>query len=37
MRDEYRNFRFDRIRNIELLYEHHPPHPGCNLEYYLTE
>jgi len=36
LRDEYRNFRFDRIRNIEPLDEHYPLHPERNLEHYLT-
>ncbi|HEX5338359.1 MAG TPA: YafY family protein [Gallionella sp.] len=36
-RDAYRNFRFDRIQNIEVLPELYPPHPQRNLEHYLTE
>lgn len=37
LRDEYRNFRFDRIQNIELLDATYPTHPERNLEHYLTE
>lgn len=36
LRDEYRNFRFDRIRDIELLPDHYPQHAERNLEHYLT-
>jgi predicted DNA-binding transcriptional regulator YafY len=36
-RDAYRNFRFDRIRDIMLLPEHYPLHPQRNLEHYLTQ
>lgn len=36
-RDAYRNFRFDRIQNIEALAEHYPLHPQRNLEHYLTK
>lgn len=36
MRDEYRNFRFDRIQHIVLLPEHYPQHAERNLEHYLT-
>lgn len=36
LRNEYRNFRFDRIQNIMLLAEHYPQHPERNLEHYLT-
>lgn len=35
-RDDYRNFRFDRIQNIMLLPEYYPHHPQRNLEHYLT-
>lgn len=37
LRDEYRNFRFDRIINIELLDQQYPAHPERSLEHYLTE
>jgi len=37
LRDEYRNFRFDRIQNIELLDSGYPLHPERNLEHYLTQ
>ncbi len=37
LRDEYRNFRFDRILDIELLDARYPAHPQRNLEYYITE
>lgn len=37
LRDEYRNFRFDRIQHIECLPEHFPHHPERNLEHYLTK
>ena len=37
LRDEYRNFRFDRILKTDCLSEHYPPHPGRNLEHYLTQ
>lgn len=36
-RDDYRNFRLDRIQNITLLVEHYPHHPQRNLEHYLTQ
>lgn len=36
-RDDYRNFRFDRIQKIEALAEYYPAHPQRNLEHYLTE
>jgi predicted DNA-binding transcriptional regulator YafY len=36
-RDSYRNFRFDRIRDILLLPENYPLHPQRNLEHYLNE
>lgn len=36
-RDAYRNFRFDRILNIEVLPERYPVHPQRNLEHYLNE
>ena len=36
LRNEYRNFRFDRIQDIKLLAERYPPHPERNLEHYLT-
>jgi predicted DNA-binding transcriptional regulator YafY len=36
LRDEYRNFRFDRIRQMVLLDEYYPHHPRRNLEHYLT-
>jgi len=36
-RDAYRNFRFDRIQDIELLTAHYPAHPQRNLEHYLTQ
>lgn len=36
-RDAYRNFRFDRIQNIEVLSEPYPLHPRRSLEHYLTE
>jgi predicted DNA-binding transcriptional regulator YafY len=36
LRDEYRNFRFDRIQRIECLPEHYPHHIERNLEHYLT-
>lgn len=35
--DAYRNFRFDRIQNIEVLSELYPLHAQRNLEHYLTE
>lgn len=35
-RDAYRNFRFDRIQDIEVLAELYPLHPQRNLEHYLT-
>jgi len=37
LRDEYRNFRFDRILNIELLDERYPVHRERNLEHYITK
>lgn len=37
LREEYRNFRFDRMFDIELLSEPYPQHPARNLEHYLTE
>ncbi len=37
LRDEYRNFRFDRIRRIDCLPEHYPQHPERNIEHYLTQ
>jgi len=36
-RDDYRNFRFDRIQDIAVLTEHYPLHPQRNLEHYLTQ
>lgn len=36
-REAYRNFRFDRIQNIEVLPELYPLHPQRNLEHYLTQ
>lgn len=36
LRNEYRNFRFDRIQNIMRLAEHYPQHAERNLEHYLT-
>ncbi|MFA6015823.1 MAG: YafY family protein [Gallionellaceae bacterium] len=36
LRNEYRNFRFDRIQDIVLLPEYFPPHAERNLEHYLT-
>ncbi|MBI5919518.1 MAG: YafY family transcriptional regulator [Nitrosomonadales bacterium] len=35
-RDEYRNFRFDRILSLALLTERYPLHAERNLEHYLT-
>lgn len=35
-RDAYRNFRFDRIQDIEVLPELYPLHHERNLEHYLT-
>ena len=35
-RDDYRNFRFDRIQDITPLTENYPQHPQRNLEHYLT-
>ncbi len=37
LRNEYRNFRFDRIQDIVLLEEHYPAHSQRNLEHYLTQ
>ncbi len=37
LRDEYRNFRFDRIQNIELLDDYYPAHPERSLEHYITK
>lgn len=37
LRDEYRNFRFDRILKIECLPEHYPQHLERNIEHYLTQ
>lgn len=37
LRDEYRNFRFDRILNIELLDSRYPHHRERNLEHYITK
>jgi len=37
LRDEYRNFRFDRIQHIDCLPEHYERHPERNLEHYLTK
>ncbi len=37
LRDEYRNFRFDRILHIDCLPEQYPQHPQRNLEHYLTQ
>lgn len=37
LRDEYRNFRFDRILRIDCLPEHYPQHPERNLEHYITQ
>jgi predicted DNA-binding transcriptional regulator YafY len=36
LRDEYRNFRLDRIQQIDCLPEQYPPHPQRNLEHYFT-
>lgn len=36
-RNDYRNFRFDRIHGIECLPEHYPLHPQRSLEHYLKE
>src|SRR5512135_309429 len=36
LRNEYRNFRFDRILRIDCLPEQYPKHPERNLEHYLT-
>lgn len=36
-RNDYRNFRFDRILRIDCLPEHYPQHPERNLEHYLTQ
>lgn len=36
LRNEYRNFRFDRIQDIVLLPEYFSPHAERNLEHYLT-
>lgn len=35
LRNEYRNFRFDRIQHIMLLAEYYPQHAERNLEHYL--
>jgi predicted DNA-binding transcriptional regulator YafY len=37
LRDEYRNFRFDRILRIDCLPEHYPRHPERNIEHFLTQ
>ena len=37
LRNEYRNFRFDRIQDIVLLAEHYPTHSQRNLEHYLKQ
>jgi predicted DNA-binding transcriptional regulator YafY len=37
LRNEYRNFRFDRIQDMVLLAEHYPLHSQRNLEHYLTK
>jgi predicted DNA-binding transcriptional regulator YafY len=37
LRDEYRNFRFDRILRIDCLPEHYPHHPERNLQHYITQ
>jgi len=37
LRNEYRNFRFDRIQDMVLLEEHYPAHSQRNLEHYLTK
>ncbi len=37
LRDEYRNFRFDRILRMDCLPEHYPQHPERNVEHYLTQ
>ncbi len=37
LRNAYRNFRFDRIKSIEVLSERYPEHPERNLEHYLNE
>jgi len=37
LRNEYRNFRFDRIQRTEILPEHYSHHPERNLEHYLTQ
>lgn len=36
LRDEYRNFRFDRIQRLDCLQEQYPLHPERNIEHYLT-
>lgn len=36
-RDDYRNFRFDRIQTIAVLAEQYLPHPQRNIEHYLTQ
>ncbi|MGC2164664.1 MAG: WYL domain-containing protein [Gallionella sp.] len=36
LRDECRNFRFDRILCIDFLPAHYPRHPERNLEHYLA-
>jgi predicted DNA-binding transcriptional regulator YafY len=37
LRDDYRNFRFDHMQNIECLSEPYPLHSQRNLEHYLTQ
>lgn len=35
-RDDYRNFRIDRVQALDTLAEHYPYHPERNLNHYLT-
>ncbi len=37
MRNAYRNFRFDRIKQVGTLPAHYPFHPARNLAHYLNE
>ncbi len=37
MREEYRNFRVDRILRIAAIPEHFPYHPQRNIEHYITQ
>lgn len=37
LRNEYRNFRFDRILRMDCLPEHYPMHPERNLDHYLND